>query len=128
MFSAPSSPAIPSEPNVLPVSPTTGSAASTASAIIAPHLTVANSSSANQFRALRSPHRAPVQQLFSTVLETIEGLPSPPASPNVVNVPSECNPALTGRAFRYQRRDASRTARTELAGTFDSHDTLSTFD
>ena len=123
MPSALLSPAMPSEPNVPPVSPAPGSAASITSAVPEPLLSVAHSTPARQPQALTGP--SSTVQSFSKILSDIGALPS---DPDVENAPSECNPPLTDRAFRYQRRDASRAARTKHAGMFDSADTLSTFD
>ena len=112
MPSAPLLPAMPSEPNVPPVSPAPG-----------PLLNVIHSTPARQPQALTGP--SSTVQSFSKILSDIGDLPS---DPDVDNAPSECNPPLADRAFRYQRRDASRAARTKHAGMFDSVDTLSTFD
>ena len=124
MPSAPPSPVMPSEPNVLPVSPAPGSATRFTSTVPGPHLNVAhNPPAARQPQAL--PGSSRTVQSFSKILSDIGALPS---DPDVENAPSECNPPLTGRAFRYQRRDASRAARTKHAGMFDPTDTLITFD
>ena len=124
MPSAPLLPAMPSEPNDLPVSPAPGSAASFPSAVPGPHLNVAHSPpAARQPQVLTGP--SSTVQSFSKSLSDIGALPS---DPDVENAPSECNPPLTERAFRYQRRDASRAPRTKHAGMFDPADTLSTFD
>ena len=122
MSSAPLSPAMSSEPNVPPVSPAPGSAASIISAVPGPLRNVAHSTPARQPQALTGP--SSTVQSFSKILSDIGALPS---DPDVENSSSECNPLLTERAFRYQRRDASRAARTKHAGMFDSADTLSTF-
>ena len=115
---------MPSEPNFLPASPAPGSATSFTSAVPGPHLNVAhNTPAARQPQALPGSPRT--VQSFSKILSDIGALPS---DPDVENAPLECNPPLTGRAFRYQRRDASRVARTKHAGMFDPTDTLSTFD
>ena len=115
---------MPSEPNVLPVSPAPGFATRFTPAVPGPHLNVAhNTPAARQPQALTGS--SSTVQSFSKILSDIGALPS---DPDVENAPSECNPPLTGRAFRYQRRDAFRAARTKLAGMFDPTDTLSTFD
>ena len=114
---------MPSEPNVLPVSPAPGSAASITSAVPGLLLNVAHSTPARQPQALTCPFST--VESFSKLLSDIGALSS---DPDVENAPSECNPPLTDRAFRYQRRDVSRAARTKHAGMFDSADTLSTFD
>ena len=103
MPSAPLSPAMPSEPNVLPVSPAPGSAASITSAVPGPLPNVAHSTPARQPQALTGP--SSTVQSVSKLLSDIGALPS---DPDVENAPSECNPPLTDRAFRYQRRDACR--------------------
>ena len=124
MPSAPLSPVMPSEPNVLPVSPAPGFATSFTSAVPGPHLNVDhNTPAARQPQAL--PGSSSTVQSLSKILSDIGAIPS---DPDVDNAPSECNPPLTDRAFRYQRRDASRAARTIHAGMFDPTDTLSTFD
>ena len=124
MPSAPLSPVVPSEPNVLPVSPAPGFATSFTSAVPGPHLNVDhNTPAARQPQAL--PGSSSTVQSLSKILSDIGAIPS---DPDVDNAPSECNPPLTDRAFRYQRRDASRAARTIHAGMFDPTDTLSTFD
>ena len=123
MPSAPLSPAMPSEPNVLPVSPAPGSAASITSAVPGPLLNVAPSTPARHPQTLMGPSSTVLS--FSKLLCDIGALPS---DPDVEHAPSECNPPLTDRAFRYQRRDALRAARTKHAGMFDPADTLSKFD
>ena len=124
MPSAPPSPVMPSEPNVLPVSPAPGSATSFTSAVPGPHLNVDhNTPAARQPQALQGS--SSTVQPFSKILSDIGAIPS---EPDVDNAPSECNPPLTDRAFRYQRRDASRAARIIHAGMFDPTETLSTFD
>ena len=115
---------MPSEPNVLPVSPAPGSATSFTSAVPGPHLNVDhNTPAARQPQALQGS--SSTVQPFSKILSDIGAIPS---EPDVDNAPSECNPPLTDKAFRYQRRDASRAARIIHAGMFDPTETLSTFD
>ena len=124
MPSAPLSPVMPSEPNVLPVSPAPGSATSFTPAVPGPHLNVDhNTPAARQPQTLQGS--SSTVQPFSKILSDIGATPS---EPDVDNAPSKCNPPLTDRAFRYQRRDASRAARIIHAGMFDPTDTLSTFD
>ena len=125
MPSAPLSPVMPSEPNVLPQSPAPGSATSFTPAVPGPHLNVDhNTPAARHPRPCRAPP-VPYSLFFSKILSDIGATPS---EPDVDNAPSEYNPPLTDRAFRYQRRDASRAARIIRAGMFDPTDTLSTFD
>ena len=124
MPSAPPSPVMPSEPNVLPVSPAPASATSFTSAVPGPHLNVAHNTPAAR-QPQTPPGSSSTVQSFSKILSDIGALPS---DPDVENAPLECNPPLTDRAFRDQRRDASRAARTKHAGMFDPTDTLSTFD
>ena len=123
MPSAPLSPVMPSEPNVLPVSPTPGSATSFTPAVPGSHPNVDHNTPATRLtQTLQAPSAT---QPFSKILSDLGNTPS---EPDVDDAPSECNPPLTDRAFRYQRRDASRTARIIHAGMFDSTDILSTSD
>ena len=123
MPSAPLSPVMPSEPNVLPVSPAPGSATSFTPAVPGPHPNVDHNTPAT--RLTQTLQGSSAVQPFSKILSDLGATPS---EPDVDNAPSECNPPLTDRAFRYQRRDASRAARLIHAGMFDPTDTLSTFD
>ena len=123
MPSAPLSPVMPSEPNVLPVSPAPGSATSFTLAVPGPHPNVDHNTPAT--RHTQTLQGSSAIQPFSKILSDLGASPS---EPDVDNAPSECNPPLTDRAFRYQRRDASRTARMIHAGMFHPTDTLSTFD
>ena len=123
MPSAPLSPAMPSKPNVLPVSPTPGSATSFTPAVPGSHPNVDHNTPASRLtQTLQAPSAT---QPFSKILSDLGNTPS---EPDVDDAPSECNPPLTDRAFRYQRRNASRTARIIHAGMFDPTDILSTSD
>ena len=123
MPSAPLSPVMPSEPNVLPVSPTPGSATSFTPAVPGSHPNVDHNTPAT--RLTQTLQASSATQPFSKILSDLGTTPS---EPDVDNAPSECNPPLTDRAFRYQRCDASRTARMIHAGMFYPTDTLSIFD
>ena len=123
MPSAPLSPVMPSEPNVLPVSPAPGSATSFTPAVPGSHPNVDHNTPAT--RLTQTLQGSSAIQPFSKILSDLGATPS---EPDVDNAPSECNTPLTDRAFRYQRRDASRTARIIHAGMFDPIDILSTSD
>ena len=118
MPSAPLSPVMPSEPSVLPVSPAPGSATSFTLAVPGPHPNVDHNTPAT--RHTQTLQGSCAIQPFSKILSDLSAIPS---EPDVDNAPSECNPPLTDRAFRYQRRDASRAARIIHAGMFDPTDT-----
>ena len=135
MPSAPLSPVMPSEPNVLPVSPTPGSATSFTSAVPGSHPNVDHNTPASRLtQTLQAPSATqPFSKILSDLGNTpsepdVDDAPSTPSEPDVDDTPSECNPPLTDRAFRYQRRNASRTARIIHAGMFDPTAILSTSD